>query len=97
MLQKQGEQRSTRKKISFSFHAPQAEEVLLAGDFNQWNGRKHYMKKGKQGTWQKTLMLKPKSYEYKYIVDGEWQLDPKNHQSCLNPFGSHNNKLTVTD
>lgn len=34
------------KKIGFSLNAPQANEVLLMGDFNQWNGKNHNMKKG---------------------------------------------------
>lgn len=88
-------QRSSRKKVSFSLHAPQAESVFLAGDFNQWNPRKHPLKKGSSGAWEACLMLTPDTYEYKYIVDGHWQIDPVNNQICENSFGSQNSLVTV--
>jgi 5'-AMP-activated protein kinase regulatory beta subunit len=89
------DQKIKRKKIEFSLHAPQAQEVFLFGDFNQWNGKKHPMKKGELGAWQKTLMLAPGTYEYKYSVDGKWQEDPANHENRRNPFGTYNNLRIV--
>ncbi len=97
MTEKYPEQKNKRKKIKFSLQAPQANEVVLLGDFNQWDKKKYKMKKAGQGTWEKTLMLTPGIYEYKYIVDGNWQEDPVNHMSRLNPFGSYNNLLTVSE
>ena len=64
---------------------------------HEWNGKKYSMKKGGQGAWEKTLMLTPGIYEYKYIVDGNWQEDPENHQSRLNPFGTYNSLLIVAE
>jgi 1,4-alpha-glucan branching enzyme len=89
-------QKPPRKKVLFSLHAPQAETVFLAGDFNQWNPEKNRLKKGRSGAWEVTLMLSPRSYEYKFIVDGKWQLDPVNSQTCHNCFGSSNNLVTVS-
>lgn len=89
-------QKAIRKKVTFSFHAPQAESVLLAGDFNQWNLRKHPLKKNGSGAWEASLMLTPNTYEYKYIVDGDWQMDPVNNRTCENCFGSQNNLVTVS-
>ncbi|MBU1344357.1 MAG: glycogen-binding domain-containing protein [Proteobacteria bacterium] len=97
MTEKQSEQKNKRKRIEFSLHAPHANEVLLMGDFNQWDGKKHYMKKVGQGAWEKALMLTPGTYEYKFIVDGSWQEDPANRQNRLNPFGTYNNLLNVTE
>jgi 1,4-alpha-glucan branching enzyme len=84
-----------RKKIVLSLHAPQAKTVFLAGDFNKWSHKKHGLKKGKSGAWETTLMLVPSTYEYKFIVDGEWQTDPANNRTCQNCFGTRNNLLTV--
>lgn len=81
----------------FSLHAPQAEKVILTGDFNQWNLKKKGMKKGSSGAWEATLLLSPGTYEYKFIVDGKWQMDPANSQVCKNCFGTHNNLLAVTE
>ena len=95
MSAKKSSQKPSRRRISFSFHAPQAKEVFLVGDFNQWDVKKHKMKKGNGGTWEKTVVIKPGTYEYKYIVDGNWQEDPDHSRSLLNSFGTYNNLLTV--
>ncbi len=89
--------KKNRKKIRLTLHAPQAKTVFLAGDFNQWNPEKHGLKKGKSGAWEATLMLTPSTYEYKFIVDGEWQMDPANRRTCQNSFGTRNNLLTVPE
>lgn len=97
MIKKHPKQKNKRKKIEFSLQAPQANEVVLLGDFNQWDGKKYSMKKGDQGEWEKTLMLTPGIYEYKHIVDCNWQEDPENHQSRLNSFGTYNSLLIVAE
>jgi 1,4-alpha-glucan branching enzyme len=88
-------QKKLRKKVAFALHAPQAETVLLAGDFNQWHPEKHVLKKGKNGAWEAALMLFPDTYEYKFVVDGKWETDPANPRTCQNCFGTANNLLTV--
>lgn len=88
-------QKKTRKKVMLSLDAPHAKTVSLAGDFNEWNPEKHGLKKGKTGVWETTLMLTPNTYEYKFLVDGEWQMDPANTRTCQNCFGTRNNLLTV--
>jgi 1,4-alpha-glucan branching enzyme len=97
MVKKQSEPQNKPQKIEFLLYAPYARQVFLLGDFNQWDGKKYPMKKGKIGEWEKALMLPPGSYEYKYIVDGQWQEDPTNHQNRLNSFGTYNNLLIVED
>ena len=95
MRGKKTTKKSGRKRIEFTFHAPGANEVMLFGDFNKWNGKKHSMKKGSLGLWKKTLVLAPGTYEYKYLVDGKWQEDPTTLHTRQNPFGTYNNLLTV--
>lgn len=73
----------------------EAEEVVLLGDFNNWNPEKHPMKKDDNGMWRKTVMLYPGSYQYKFLVDGHWQEDPQNVMTCPNCFGTQNNLLDV--
>jgi hypothetical protein len=53
------------------------------------------MKKDKKGRWTKIVTLAPGRYEYKFLVDGEWQNDPNNDQVVHNSFGTLNNQLTV--
>jgi len=80
-----------RKKVTFSINSTGAKEVILMGDFNNWNPKKHLMKQDGNGVWNKAVILPPGSYEYKFLVDGQWKEDPRNDQTRLNCFGSYNN------
>jgi len=78
------------KKVSFEFFAPEAQEVYLTGDFNNWDTIANPMKKDKKGTWKKTLSLKPGRYEYRFLVDCNWENDPSCYGCVPNEFGSQN-------
>ena len=89
------ESKPKRRKVAFSLTSPDAKEVILMGDFNQWNPKKHAMKKDNNGVWKKTTLLFPGRYEYRFLVDNQWENDPENNQTCLNRFGSKNNFIVV--
>ena len=89
------ESKPKRRKVIFSLEFPDAGEVILMGDFNQWNPKKHPMKKNKNGGWEKTTMLFPGTYEYRFMVDGQWKNDPNNNQTRVNRFGTKNNFIVV--
>lgn len=95
MQKKQGGKKTARKRVTFTLDAPHAEEAILAGDFNDWNLKSHVMKKDDKGVWTKVAMLTPGTYEYKFLVDGEWRNDPRNEHTVANSFGSLNNSLTL--
>ena len=78
------ESKPKRRKVIFSVEFPDAGEVILMGDFNQWNPKKHSMKKDGNGVWKKTTLLLPGRYEYRFLVDNQWENDPENNQTCLN-------------
>jgi 1,4-alpha-glucan branching enzyme len=84
-----------RRKLSFEFWAPAAQSVSLMGTFNQWNPKTHLMQKGADGCWRKSIMAVPGRYEYRYLVDGNWENDPANSMICPNDFGTHNNVIEV--
>ena len=88
-------QKSGRRRVIFALESPDAKEVILMGDFNQWNPKKHPMKKNKNGVWNKTTMLFPGTYEYRFMVDGQWKNDPNNNQTRTNRFGTKNNVIVV--
>lgn len=93
--QKEATGKITRRRVTFFLEAPEAEIVSLMGDFNQWNEKRHPMKKGTDGVWKKIIMVPAGSYEYRFLVDGEWWNDPTGAQVCSNCFGSLNNVLKV--
>ncbi|MFZ5774446.1 MAG: isoamylase early set domain-containing protein [Thermodesulfobacteriota bacterium] len=90
---------ATRKKadssIEFSIIAPEASEVYLVGDFNDWNAAGSKMRKFKDGSCKKKVQLKPGRYEYLFLVDGTWKIDPTNESRCINPFGSENSVIQI--
>jgi 1,4-alpha-glucan branching enzyme len=90
------EEKVKRRKIIFSLKTSTAHEVILMGDFNDWNAKAHPMNKDENGVWKKTVMLFPGRYEYKFLVDGQWETDPQNDQVCFNRFGTRNSILVVS-
>jgi 1,4-alpha-glucan branching enzyme len=78
------------KNIQFEFLAPAAQAVYLAGNFNNWDANAHPMKKDKNGIWKTALSLKPGRYEYRFLVDGNWENDPSCCDCVPNEFGSRN-------
>ena len=74
---------------------PGAQAVFIAGSFNDWHPAVSPMLHLSDGTWAKELVLAPGSYEYRFIVDGQWVDDPAATDYIPNPFGGMNAVLTV--
>jgi 1,4-alpha-glucan branching enzyme len=89
---------SKAKRIRFSLNAPSAKKVLLAGDFTEWEGHALLMRKvsSRAKTFSTSVSLAPGTYQYKFIVDGEWVHDPK-AETVMNDFGTMNSRITVAD
>ena len=83
-------EKSAKQKVTFSYVAPEAKTVVLAGDFTGWQQAPVAMKKNKLGEWKKTVSLSPGRYEYRLLVDGQWQDDPNCPHRQANQFGSEN-------
>jgi 1,4-alpha-glucan branching enzyme len=78
------------KKVHFEFFAPEAREVFVAGEFNNWDERANPLKKDKNGLWKLTLPLTLGRYEYRFLTDGKWANDPSCSGCVPNKFGSEN-------
>lgn len=94
-MEKQLQKKTKRRRITFSFNAPDAKKVTLVGEFNNWDRAKHPMKCDDNGLWTKTIMLEPGIYEYKFLEDENWMLDTKNEHSRRNCYGTFNSLITV--
>ena len=70
-----------------------AKKVQLVGDFSEW--KPMAMTRQKDGAFAATVRLAPGTYEYKFVVDGQWRVDPDNGAWALNPFGTLNSVATV--
>jgi 1,4-alpha-glucan branching enzyme len=83
------------KEVEFSFYAPEAREVFLAGGFNHWDTRSLPMRKDEEGIWRCMVELNPGSYEFKFFVDGVWFEDLTGAKLVPNPFGTQNYAIGV--
>ena len=79
-----------KQKVTFAYAAPDAQTVLVAGDFTGWQQAPITLKKDKQGVWKKTVSLEPGEYEYRLLVDGQWRDDPQCPNRQPNQFGGQN-------
>ncbi len=73
---------------------PNAYNVYISGNFNNWSKDGFRMEK-KDGKWYFPIYLKPGKYIYKFVVDGEWILDPENKLWEENEVGTGNSVLWV--
>ncbi len=66
--------------VTFLYKNNTAKEVYLAGDFTDWSNNKKAMTKNQDGVWSVKLRLGDanKDYEYKFIEDNNYVVDPAN-------------------
>lgn len=87
------------REIVVRFKDSLAGDVRIAGDFNGWvpdrGVRSLIASEGQERVWTKVLMLEPGTYQYRYVVDGEWREDPTNPMSAPGPTGQPNSILHV--
>ena len=92
------------QSVTFTYSAPDASEVYVAGTFNGWNTTSHALKKDANGVWSITISnLSYGIHEYKFVVDGAWVADPCNGRvqngnsafTIANPDAVDNNKINV--
>ena len=60
----------------FKYTDASASKVEVAGEFSNWKILP--MANDGAGNWTTTLHLKPGYYAYKFVVNGEWIVDPAN-------------------
>jgi 1,4-alpha-glucan branching enzyme len=73
------------KGIYFAVWAPSARNVSILGDFNQWDGRQHQMRKKGNGTWELFIPELGVGEHYKYeIKNWEGHIYEKS-----DPYGFH--------
>ena len=86
---------ATMQQLEFTFRAPEAKKIFIAGTFNDWNTKLMPMKKGKDGIWRIVIKLPHGRYEYKYFVDGTWAQDIPGVELVPNHFGTNNCVIDV--
>ena len=73
---------------------PTARIVAVAGTFNNWN-QSQYLFERVGNEWICKLPLPAGTYQYKFIVDGNWLVDPSNPTIVRDRRGFENSQLVV--
>jgi len=75
------------KPVNFVCIAPEAREVYLIGDFNNWEPDNHRMERQPDGTWLIQVSPHHGHHQYLFLVDGKAALDPRAHGTTRNLQG----------
>jgi len=85
-----------RRRVKFEVLAEPNSKVFLAGTFNDWSdSAKELTEKDGDGCYSGTLLLAPGEYEYKFIINGDWQIDAENPNFNQNKMGTLNSVVKV--
>lgn len=84
-------------KVTFSIEAKEAKTASVVGDFNNWDQEVGALNKLKNGTFKGVFDLnKDASYEFKYVVDGQFVNEPEADSFRWNDYaGAENSVLSI--
>ena len=85
-----------RKRRNFRVLTKPGSDVYLSGSFNNWKDKDKKMKDpGGNGEYSISLFLPPGKYEYKFVINGEWHVDPECPDWVVNEHGTLNSVIHV--
>jgi len=61
--------------VEFLFFRPDAQQVHLVGDFNDWQWGQLQMRPAGSGYWVARVKLPVGEFKFRYCADGEWFTD----------------------
>lgn len=84
-------------KVTFTVPAEEAKKVAVVGDFNNWKANKtSALKKLKNGSFKGSLELpKENTYEFKYIIDGNYVNEPEADRYQWNEYAGAENAVLI--
>lgn len=93
-LESQSDEETAGNRVMTTFRWPAAlggEEVGVIGSFSNWENAMPLGKSTETGDFVRTMALSPGTYQYKYLVDGNWMCSPcdVNTKSTLGEFNNH--------
>lgn len=89
--------RQTKEGVLFSYYDPSARDVKLVGDFSDWQPLENTMIRDQgKSIWTGVIPLTAGTYQYKFIVDGEWKVDPGNPEVVTTAMGARNSSISVS-
>ena len=88
--------KSVIKPVPFTCLLPEASQVFVTGDFNDWDAASHPMKRMPDGAWRAEIPLNRGHHHYLFLVDGKPVLDPKAQGIARNERGEKVSLIAVS-
>ena len=88
--------KNTSVPVNFACLAPEAKEVYLVGDFNDWDPTALPMSRRPDGAWFLQTHLSHGHHHYMFLVDGKSTLDPNAQGVARNEQGEKVSMLAVS-
>lgn len=88
--------RERTRRVTLVTRLANAKEVVVTGDFTDWSKERLKMSRAADGEWKATLSLPPGEYQYRLLVDGQWQDHLEASKRTPNGFGCENCVLVVS-
>jgi 5'-AMP-activated protein kinase regulatory beta subunit len=86
-----------RRRVKFTVQAEAKSEIFVAGSFNDWSPTKNPLtSKNGDELYEGSILLPKGIYEYKFIINDTWCVDPECSEWVVNDLGSLNSVLTVS-
>ena len=99
MKKKESQKQSTtagRKRRNFRIRADPGSDVYISGSFNNWDSEAKKLKDSNgDSVYSLSLLLPPGRYEYKFVINGEWHVDPECPDWVVNEHGTLNSVIHV--
>ena len=80
--------------FNYKFNNRSPKTVLVSGSFDDWKEKHPLSYNQTMGKWTCTLRVKRGRHLYKYIIDGNWEINP-NEQNVKGNDGITNNVINV--
>ncbi|MHC4982893.1 MAG: glycogen-binding domain-containing protein [Planctomycetota bacterium] len=65
----------TGQWVEFRFYRPEAKQVHVTGDFNDWRDGELPMLRTADGYWVARVRLPAGEFRFRYCADGQWYTD----------------------
>ncbi|MFH1477457.1 MAG: glycogen-binding domain-containing protein [Verrucomicrobiota bacterium] len=88
--------KDVQKQVKFRYRTDPGANVYIVGSFNDWNPLQTRLRdESGDGRYRVSLALAPGRYEYKFVVNGQWRIDPKCPDPIVNRYNTLNGVVTV--
>lgn len=90
-----GNGRAGKKRITFRYTGDPGRDIRVTGTFNEWSESRQMADLDGDGHYELRMFIPPGQHEYKFLVNGEWHIDPDCTNWVPNEHGTLNSVIKV--